>query len=54
MQNELDVYIDGASKGNPGPSGIGVILCKQGKPVETISRYIGLATNNVAEYNAYI
>ena len=54
MSGELDVFIDGASKGNPGPSGIGVVLCRQGKPIETVSRYIGPATNNIAEYNAFI
>lgn len=54
MNRELLVFIDGASKGNPGPSGIGVIICRGGKPVQNISRYIGCATNNVAEYSALI
>ena len=54
MNRELLVFIDGASKGNPGPSGIGVIICRGGEPVENISRYIGHATNNVAEYSALI
>jgi ribonuclease HI len=54
MSNELTVYIDGASKGNPGPSGIGVVICRGGEPVQNISRYIGHATNNVAEYTALI
>ncbi len=48
------VYIDGASKGNPGPSGIGVVICRGGETVRNISRYIGHATNNVAEYTALI
>jgi ribonuclease HI len=50
----LDIYIDGASKGNPGPSGIGVIICQDGKTIKNISCYIGNATNNVAEYTALI
>ncbi|MDD2703093.1 MAG: ribonuclease HI family protein [Candidatus Omnitrophica bacterium] len=54
MSSELTVYIDGASKGNPGPSGIGVVICRGGEPVQNISRYIGHATNNVAEYTALI
>jgi ribonuclease HI len=54
MNSELTVYIDGASKGNPGPSGIGVIISRGGKPVQNIARYIGHATNNVAEYTALI
>jgi ribonuclease HI len=52
--NVLEVYIDGASKGNPGPSGIGVIICRNGETVKNISTYIGNATNNIAEYTALI
>jgi ribonuclease HI len=52
--NELEVYIDGASSGNPGPSGIGVVICRQGETIENISSYIGNTTNNVAEYTALI
>lgn len=51
---ELEFYIDGASKGNPGPSGIGVVVCRDGKTVKNISSYIGNTTNNVAEYTALI
>jgi len=48
-------YIDGAASGNPGPAGIGVILCDAGGGVlKNISKYIGEATNNVAEYTAVI
>ena len=52
--SHLDIYIDGASKGNPGHSGIGVVICSEGKTIKNISSYIGLATNNVAEYTALI
>ncbi len=52
--NELDIYIDGASKGNPGPSGIGAVICRNGETVKNISSYIGNATNNIAEYTALI
>ena len=51
---ELEVYIDGASKGNPGPSGIGVVVCSDGQTIKNISAYIGNATNNIAEYSALI
>ena len=51
---ELEIYIDGASKGNPGPSGIGVVICRGKETVKNISTYIGNATNNVAEYTALI
>ena len=52
--SHLDIYIDGASKGNPGHSGIGVVICSEGKTIKNISSYIGEATNNVAEYTALI
>ncbi len=47
------VYTDGASSGNPGPAGIGVLIISGDRRV-TISEYIGEATNNVAEYRALI
>jgi len=52
--SKLEIYIDGASKGNPGPSGIGVIICENGETIKNISRFIGFATNNIAEYTALI
>lgn len=54
MTNELEIYIDGASKGNPGPSGVGVVICSGGETIKNISSYIGNATNNIAEYTALI
>ena len=50
-QKEVRVFTDGASSGNPGPSGIGVVL-RFGKHEKEISEYIGTATNNVAELKA--
>ena len=52
--NELEIFIDGASKGNPGPSGIGVVICRHGETIKNISSFIGETTNNVAEYTALI
>jgi len=49
--NAVCIYTDGASSGNPGPSGIGVLL-KYGEHEKTISKYIGEATNNIAELEA--
>jgi ribonuclease HI len=50
-----EIYIDGASRGNPGPSGIGgVCLNGSAKPLWQFSLYIGETTNNVAEYSALI
>jgi ribonuclease HI len=51
---ELEIYIDGASKGNPGPSGIGVVICRNGETIKNISSFIGNTTNNIAEYTALI
>lgn len=53
MRN-LNIYIDGASKGNPGPSGIGVVICEDSQTIKNISSFIGDTTNNVAEYTALI
>ncbi len=51
----LTIYIDGASLGNPGPAGIGVIIYNEKKEiVGKIQRNIGEATNNIAEYKALI
>jgi ribonuclease HI len=47
------IYTDGACRGNPGPSGAGgVILDSSGVVVAEIKEYLGIATNNVAEYQA--
>lgn len=51
---EVEIYIDGASKGNPGPSGIGIVVCQDGQTIKNISSYIGNTTNNIAEYTALI
>ena len=52
--SHLDIYIDGASKGNPGHSGVGIVIYRAGLRIKNISNYIGMATNNVAEYTALI
>lgn len=49
------IAVDGASLGNPGPAGIGIVVFDDaGNIVKKISEPIGLATNNVAEYSALI
>ncbi len=54
MMKQLEIYIDGASKGNPGHAGIGVVICQDSRILKNISSYIGKTTNNVAEYTALI
>lgn len=50
---KADLYCDGASSGNPGRAGIGVVL-RIGNHRINISEFLGIATNNVAEYRALI
>jgi ribonuclease HI len=51
----LEVWTDGASKGNPGPAGIGIVFRQQGGEALCAHREaIGRATNNVAEYQAVL
>lgn len=51
-----EIYIDGASRGNPGPAGIGVVFLEPSpatgtaERVKEFSKYLGETTNNVAEY----
>jgi len=47
---KLEVYIDGGSRGNPGESGIGVYVPGRVR----IAEYVGIGTNNLAEYSALL
>lgn len=52
---KLIINTDGGARGNPGPAGIGAVLKDEtGEIVAEISKYIGEATNNQAEYKAVI
>ena len=54
MRN-LKIYTDGGSRGNPGPSAIGVlILDDKNKELFRLGKQIGRATNNMAEYTAVL
>jgi len=51
----LILYIDGASRGNPGRAGAGIwITNEEGKKISEVSRYLGHKTNNEAEYWALL
>ncbi|HZZ41870.1 MAG TPA: ribonuclease HI family protein [Tepidisphaeraceae bacterium] len=56
MKDEtLTLEFDGGSRGNPGPAGVGVVVrAADGTAVVTLGRFIGRASNNVAEYTALI
>ena len=48
----LTINIDGASRGNPGLSGIGAVVSKDGQKIAEYREFVGNTTNNVAEYLA--
>src|ERR1700685_4739526 len=51
----LTAYSDGGARGNPGPSGYGVVIQDQsGRKVAALSEYLGHQTNNFAEYQGLI
>jgi ribonuclease HI len=47
---KVTAYVDGASRGNPGPAGFGVYMTTDSGEIIEISGYLGVTTNNVAEY----
>src|SRR6266566_5028063 len=55
LEGVYTANIDGAARGNPGPASYGVVLRRpDGTPLESLGKYIGRQTNNVAEYYALI
>lgn len=49
------LYADGGARGNPGPAGAGaVVFDDSGKRIVEVADYLGVATNNVAEYEAVL
>lgn len=48
------IYTDGGARGNPGPAGAGAVILREGKVLAQISEFLGVQTNNVAEYTALI
>ena len=55
MEKEIRVFTDGASRGNPGKSGIGIVIKDaSAKILTTYKEFIGEESNNSAEYKALI
>jgi len=54
MDKRLTVYTDGGARGNPGPSAAGFVVISEGKIIYTGSQYLGIGTNNQAEYKAVL
>ena len=54
MARHFLLTADGGSRGNPGPSGYGSVVSENGKIIAELFDFIGIATNNVAEYSGLI
>ena len=51
---KLTVYSDGGSRGNPGHSAYAIVVTENGKVIHEHSEYLGINTNNYAEYRGLI
>jgi len=55
MVERVKVNCDGGSRGNPGPSAYGVVIvASDGQIIEEFGEYLGVQTNNYAEYSAVV
>lgn len=55
MKERFVIYTDGGSRGNPGPGAVGVVIINsKGELIKKYSQYLGISTNNQAEYQAVI
>ncbi len=54
-KEKLIIYCDGGSRGNPGPAGLGAVIYDENKSkVFEISEFLGVTTNNQAEYKGVL
>ncbi len=53
-REKIEVYVDGAARGNPGEAGVGIVIKQGNKILLEVGAYIGKTTNNIAEYMALI
>lgn len=54
-EKQIIAHIDGGSRGNPGPAAYAVVVnSEDGTRLASLSKYLGHATNNVAEYNGLL
>lgn len=54
MNKDLKIYSDGGARGNPGPAASAFVVIENGRVIFKASKYLGVSTNNVAEYSALI
>lgn len=52
--SQLQLFIDGASRNNPGLAGVGIFLMRDGEPIYRQGFFVGIKTNNQAEYLALL
>lgn len=50
----LVIYSDGGSRGNPGPSAYAIVVTRNGEIIHEYSEFLGINTNNYAEYRGLI
>lgn len=53
-RHQFKLYVDGASRNNPGRAGVGIYISKDGQSVAKQGFYVGIKTNNQAEYLALL
>jgi ribonuclease HI len=54
MKKGIEVYCDGGARGNPGPAAWGFVVFRNGQEIVRQKKFIGRATNNVAEYQGVV
>ncbi len=54
FERGLKIYCDGGARGNPGPAAAAFVAIKNNKVIGQGSKFLGRATNNVAEYQSVI
>lgn len=55
MKNQiLEVFTDGGSRGNPGKAACAFVVFKDGKIIAQDKKFLGISTNNVAEYTGVV
>ena len=54
LKSDLTIFSDGGSRGNPGPAACAYAIFQDGKLIKQDAKYLGITTNNTAEYSAVI
>lgn len=54
MLDFLSIFSDGGARGNPGPAACAVVFVKSGRELFKDSKFLGMTTNNVAEYEGVL